>query len=123
MANGVYKESLVINAAITLMGSSMDSTVIDGTGLSAHTIKCNNKINIIGFNIIGKGSGDDINVEGFTSKGYHEVDFTSKKEYLTGTENTTGWNISYGDIVSGIYVYHIEVIDEGNIPVFSDMER
>ena len=28
VANGVYKENLVINTAISLIGSSMDSTVI-----------------------------------------------------------------------------------------------
>jgi len=33
VANGVYKENLVINTAISLIGSSMDSTVIDGSGL------------------------------------------------------------------------------------------
>ena len=33
VANGIYKENLVINTAISLIGSSMDSTVIDGTGL------------------------------------------------------------------------------------------
>ncbi len=33
VANGVYKETLLINRAITLIGSSMDSTIIDGTDL------------------------------------------------------------------------------------------
>ena len=32
VANGVYKETLIINKQIALIGSSMDSTVIDGTG-------------------------------------------------------------------------------------------
>ena len=33
VANGTYKETLTINKSIALIGSSMDSTVIDGTGL------------------------------------------------------------------------------------------
>ena len=41
VANGVYKENLVINTAISLIGSSMDSTVIDGTGLSDYTVAFN----------------------------------------------------------------------------------
>jgi hypothetical protein len=32
VANGIYKETLIVNRAISLIGSSMDSTVIDGTG-------------------------------------------------------------------------------------------
>jgi len=34
VANGVYKETIVINRELTLLGSSMDSCIIDGTGLS-----------------------------------------------------------------------------------------
>ncbi len=34
VANGVYKETLVIDKQLTLLGSSMDSTIIDGRGLS-----------------------------------------------------------------------------------------
>ncbi|HRN27849.1 MAG TPA: hypothetical protein PLT78_14875, partial [Ignavibacteriaceae bacterium] len=37
VANGVYKENLVINTRIFLLGSSMDSTVIDGRGLNFNT--------------------------------------------------------------------------------------
>ena len=33
VANGVYKENLFVNQEIALIGSSMDSTVIDGRGL------------------------------------------------------------------------------------------
>jgi len=55
VANGVYKESLIINAALTFIGSSMDSCVIDGRGLTLYTITLNNNIKISGFNIIGRG--------------------------------------------------------------------
>jgi len=54
VANGVYKESLIINAAITFIGSSMDSCVIDGRGLSPGTIKVLRECSIEGFSIIGK---------------------------------------------------------------------
>ena len=55
VANGVYKENLVINTAISLIGSSMDSTVIDGTGLADLTIVVNTNIFISNFHICGKG--------------------------------------------------------------------
>ncbi|MHC1739191.1 MAG: T9SS type A sorting domain-containing protein [Ignavibacteriaceae bacterium] len=58
VANGVYKECLVINAAITLIGSSMDSCVIDSRGMSPSTyatIRIFKETSIIGFEIIGYG--------------------------------------------------------------------
>jgi len=54
VANGVYKETLIINTAITLLGSSMDSCVIDGTGLdllSERTIEVRAQFKIEGFTI------------------------------------------------------------------------
>ena len=56
VANGVYKEYLRINKEITLIGSSMDSTIIDGTGLSDTTIYVNNQtsFNMKNFTIFGK---------------------------------------------------------------------
>jgi len=55
VANGIYKESLIINAAITFIGSSMDSCVIDGRNLTQTTIEIFRDTNISGFNIFGKG--------------------------------------------------------------------
>ena len=55
VANGVYKENLVINTAISLIGSSMDSTVIDGRGLNDMTVTFNVSGLIDNFNILGKG--------------------------------------------------------------------
>jgi len=55
VANGIYKESLIINAAITFIGSSMDSCVIDGRNLTRTTIEIFRDTNISGFNIFGKG--------------------------------------------------------------------
>jgi len=54
VANGIYKENLVINTAISLIGSSMDSTVIDGTGLGDYTVVFSAGGIIENFNIYGK---------------------------------------------------------------------
>jgi hypothetical protein len=53
VANGVYKEFLTIDSNITIQGSSMDSTILDGTGLYIRTIDCNSDFTILNFNIIG----------------------------------------------------------------------
>jgi hypothetical protein len=63
VGNGVYKESIIINAEITLIGSSMDSCIIDGTGLASQTVVFNTHSYLDGFNIIGKGIVD-INFKG-----------------------------------------------------------
>ena len=55
VANGIYKENLVINTAISLIGSSMDSTVIDGTNLGDYTVYFQNSGLINNFKIFGKG--------------------------------------------------------------------
>ena len=57
VANGVYKENLVINTEIVLIGSSMDSTVIDGRGLANITIEIFEPILIENLKIFGKGNG------------------------------------------------------------------
>ncbi len=57
VANGVYKETLVIDSALTLLGSSMDSCIIDGTSLNGYdgiTVKVNNYLKIQNFHIYGK---------------------------------------------------------------------
>ena len=57
VANGVYKENLVINTAISLIGSSMDSTVIDGRGMNDVTILLQNNFKIANVHIMGKQNG------------------------------------------------------------------
>src|SRR5690606_17736754 len=57
VANGVYYENLVINTEISLIGLSMDSTVVDGTGLGDYTITFNVNVRIANFDIYGKGLG------------------------------------------------------------------
>ena len=53
VANGIYKESLIINAAITFIGSSMDSCVIMGDNEQQHTIISNKSLIVEGFSIKG----------------------------------------------------------------------
>jgi hypothetical protein len=57
VGNGIYKENLVINTAISLIGSSMDSTVIDGRGLANRTIEANSIFTLSTFKIFGNGEG------------------------------------------------------------------
>ncbi|MBK7499150.1 MAG: hypothetical protein IPI19_08615 [Ignavibacteriales bacterium] len=38
VGNGVYKENLVINTVISLIGSSMDSTIISGVGTTSNRL-------------------------------------------------------------------------------------
>jgi len=54
VGNGVYHESLIVNKYLWLIGSSMDSTVIDGSGLADITIDGNSDFILNGFNILGK---------------------------------------------------------------------
>ena len=67
VANGVYKENLVINTAISLIGSSMDSTIIDGRGLSDFTIVYNDSGSIQLFNIYGKSNGTGYGIYGLAN--------------------------------------------------------
>ena len=57
VANGVYPENLVIDTSIYLIGSSMDSTIIDGAGLGNTTILYYENLYIENFNLLGKGNG------------------------------------------------------------------
>ncbi|MBS4034088.1 MAG: hypothetical protein KGZ85_06460, partial [Ignavibacterium sp.] len=55
--NGTYFENLVINTPISLIGLSMDSTIIDGIGQGDRTIIFTTDGSIENFNIYGKGNG------------------------------------------------------------------
>jgi hypothetical protein len=57
VANGVYHESLIVNKYLWLIGSSMDSTIIDGTGLANFTVDFQADGYIQLFTIKGKGEG------------------------------------------------------------------
>jgi hypothetical protein len=67
VANGVYKENLVINTAISLIGSSMDSTVIDGRGMENYSINIKKNVTIENFNLYGKAYGSGICVYSVSS--------------------------------------------------------
>ena len=56
VANGVYKERIDINTPIYLLGTSMDSTIIDGTGLLNTTLNIYAKATVENFEIKGWGS-------------------------------------------------------------------
>jgi hypothetical protein len=59
VANGIYKETLVISIPISLFGSSMDSTVVDGTGLvglDGRTINISANTQIENINLLGRGA-------------------------------------------------------------------
>jgi hypothetical protein len=63
VANGVYKEYLTINTAVILLGTSMDSTIIDARGLtvpgpdSINTITLHRDLVMKNFHIYGHGYG------------------------------------------------------------------
>jgi hypothetical protein len=57
VANGVYYESLIVNKFLWLIGSSMDSTVVDGTNLANITVDFRYDGYIENFTIKGKGEG------------------------------------------------------------------
>ncbi|MBE0551787.1 MAG: hypothetical protein IH619_05350 [Ignavibacterium sp.] len=62
-------------------------------------------------------------VNKYQSAGYYEVLFHPTTTERQSAEGKIEFETGYGDIVSGIYLYRIEVIGEGNIPVFTDMKK
>ena len=66
VANGVYNENLVINTQIWLIGSGMDSTLIDGSGLANRTINFISGGSLELFKIIGtmEGVGRTVSSDG-----------------------------------------------------------
>ena len=67
-----------------------------------------------------KGELISILVNNEQTAGYYEVDFFSSSIPHSGGQNPAS-NIQ--NLASGIYLYRIEVIGEGNIPVFTDMKK
>jgi hypothetical protein len=60
-----------------------------------------------------KGELVEVLVNKVQEAGYYEVNFKDKRQKEKGKS----------DLASGIYLYRIEVIGEGNIPVYSDMKK
>ena len=63
-----------------------------------------------------KGELVNILVNEVKDAGYYEAEFGSDTGYR---KPETG----IGHLASGIYIYRIEIIGEGNIPRFSDMKK
>jgi hypothetical protein len=87
-----------------------------------YRLKESGYIKIMVYNILGELVR--VLVNQWQERGYYEAEFRptgSERKSAEGfIEFETGY---YGDIVSGIYLYRIEVIGEGNIPRFSDMGK
>ena len=62
IGNGVYKENLLIQTQLHIIGSSMDSTIVDGTGLSNTAVYIKATSFIENISILGKGYGPSISV-------------------------------------------------------------
>jgi hypothetical protein len=71
-----------------------------------------------------KGELVRILVNEWQEKGYYEVVFqpnAEDKRKITKLEVPMGK--TYSDLSSGLYIYMIQVVNENNIPVFTDMEK
>ena len=78
-----------------------------------YRLKESGYVKLMVYNILGKLV--KVLVNKFQSAGYYEVEFgeqVASKQYAVGNS-----------LASGIYIYRIEVIGKGNVPVFSDMRK
>jgi type III secretion system FlhB-like substrate exporter len=78
-------------------------------------------VKLMVYNLLGEIV--EVLVNEFKDKGYYEAEFTSTKANRKGTDGAGEFETMYGHTASGIYLYRIEVIGKGNIPVFSDMKK
>jgi hypothetical protein len=65
-----------------------------------------------------KGERISVLVNEEKEAGYYEVEFDANQYQLNNRETISG-----NPIASGIYLYRIEVIGEGNIPVYTEMRK
>ncbi|HOJ19552.1 MAG TPA: hypothetical protein PLT92_13405 [Ignavibacteriaceae bacterium] len=110
VANGVYKESLIINPAITLIGSSMDSCIIDGRGLALITISLEDHGYISGIHIIGRGK-ENMNFKGVLCGDFKNLDVMNCRIsncydgiYFTKSSGEIK-NVIMQEIVSGVFTF------------------
>jgi len=110
VANGVYKESLIINPALTLIGSSMDSCVIDGRGLALITISLEDHGYISGIHIIGRGK-ENMNFKGVLCGDFKNLDVMNCRIsncydgiYFTKSSGEIK-NVIMQEIVSGVFTF------------------
>lgn len=71
-----------------------------------------------------KGELVKVLVNEWQEKGYYEIEFhptEREREYANRFEVPMGKN--YSDIASGFYIYMIQVKNDNNVPVFSDMGK
>ncbi len=117
VANGVYKETIVINRELTLLGSSMDSCIIDGTGLSnanSTTVYVISKSQISGFYLKGQGVGivaAIINIE-YTSVKIENIRFRYASDGLNAFASVLNCkNLIFSDVylIIGITPYGIAI--------------
>ncbi|MDP2362871.1 MAG: hypothetical protein Q8M94_03775, partial [Ignavibacteria bacterium] len=78
-------------------------------------------VKVMVYNILGERVR--VLVNKYQNAGYYEVVFNPDASERKNAEGFVEFETGYGDIVSGIYLYRIEVIGEGNIPVFTDMKK
>jgi len=71
-----------------------------------------------------KGELMKVLVNEHQNAGYYEVEFSPNEGELERGKMKYPYETGYrGDVASGIYLYRIEVIGEGNIPRFSEMKK
>ena len=71
-----------------------------------------------------KGELMKVLVNEHQNAGYYEVGFSPNEREIERGKLDAPFETGYrGDVASGIYLYRIEVIGEGNIPRFSEMKK
>jgi len=87
-----------------------------------YRLKDGGYVKIMVYNLLGEVV--KVLQNGYQNPGYYEVEFSPTKEERRRGEGILEFETFYrNDIVSGIYLYRIEVIGEGNIPRFIDMKK
>ena len=86
-----------------------------------YRLKAPGYVKVMVYNLLGEQV--KVLVNKYQSAGYYEVLFHPTATERQSAEGKIEFETGYGDIVSGIYLYRIEVIGEGNIPVFTDMKK
>jgi hypothetical protein len=86
-----------------------------------YRLKAPGYVKVMVYNLLGEQV--KVLVNKHQSAGYYEVLFHPTETERQSSEGKIEFETGYGDIVSGIYLYRIEVIGEGNIPVFTDMKK
>jgi hypothetical protein len=86
-----------------------------------YRLKAPGYVKVMVYNLLGEQV--KVLVNKYQSAGYYEVLFHPTTTERQSAEGKIEFETGYGDIVSGIYLYRIEVIGEGNIPVFTDMKK